>query len=394
MLGGSLWVSLLRNSMGAALIMGIFLLLDRPRFLMKRTIAYYLAFGAAAAGAYSVWYLVDRDMFVRFSGMVTIPLVGIFCILMSADFLYLSIYKLTLGFYLLSVTVFVGIDASRLWLGGNPWADIVLRIIVITIIFFLIIKYVRSHFQEGREFLGEVMDLPSAVTLIVIVMIAFMGAYWPDSHPLSVSRVMRIAAMLAMAGIIQWMTFRAYFYRGREHYCRIEKDLLEVNELLLRRQLKQMKTLDTEKDRGRHICTNATVRSILAVYEEYAEVEGIRTKMYADIDEKIAVREIDMAAILVSILEKAIHDCCHAGKEEPWIYLSLVQNKNKIVIQCENCCISEERRGEYQEHWRVKASSICNVIGYYNGEMEFYVEDGRFIFRILLNTGNGSLKTQ
>lgn len=388
MLGGSLWVSMLRNGMGAALIMGVFLLLDRPRFPMRKAVGCYLGFGAAAVLAYSAWYLLDISGYIRFSGIVTIPLIGIFCISLSADLLYLSIYKLTLGFYLLSVTVFLGVDVSRLWLGGNLWADIVLRLAVMLFLLFFIVRYVRPRFQEGRDFLGEVMDLPSAVTLVVIVMIAFTGAYWPDSHPLSVSRVLRISAMLAMAGIIQWMTFRAYFYRGREYYCQIEKDLLEVNELLLRRQLRQIKALGAEGGKERHICTKATVSGILSVYGTYAEEEGICADMHMDVEESIAVREIDMAAILVSILEKAIYECRYAGKEQPRICLFMEQNKHKIVIQCENTCAAKDKQEKYPEDWRVKASSIRNVISHYNGEIDFSVEGGMFVSRILLNMEN------
>lgn len=45
MLGGSFWIALLRNAMGAVMIMGIFLLLDRPRFPMKKMVLYYGLFG-------------------------------------------------------------------------------------------------------------------------------------------------------------------------------------------------------------------------------------------------------------------------------------------------------------------------------------------------------------
>ena len=38
MLGGSFWVAALRNSISAALMMLVFLLLDRPRFSMKKTV--------------------------------------------------------------------------------------------------------------------------------------------------------------------------------------------------------------------------------------------------------------------------------------------------------------------------------------------------------------------
>lgn len=393
MLGGSLWVSMLRNGMGAALIMGVFLLLDRPRFPMKKTIAYYLSFGAFAAGMFSLWYLMDASLFIRFSGIAAIPVVGIFCILMSVDLFYLSIYKLTLGFYLLSVTVFLGVDISRLWLGGNLWADIALRMIATGLTLVLVVRYVRPRFMEGREFLGEVMDLPSAVMLIVIIIIAFMGAYWPDGHPLSVGRVLRIAAVLAMAGIVQWMTFRAYFYKGRAHYCQIEDDLLEMNELLLCRQLRQIREAYMGMGKERQICSNAIVNGILSVYETYAGEEGIQTDMHVDIDRDIAVRETDMGAILVSILEKAIHECRFVKEEERRIVLFLEQNKNKIVIQCRNACAGEGWQREYPESWRAKASSICNVISHYNGEMEFSVQDGMIVSRILLNTKTAADKS-
>ncbi len=41
MLGGSFWIAMLRHMMGAALMMGVFFLLDRPRFSIKRTAVYY-----------------------------------------------------------------------------------------------------------------------------------------------------------------------------------------------------------------------------------------------------------------------------------------------------------------------------------------------------------------
>lgn len=38
MLGGSFWVAFWRNSLGAILLMGVFLLLDKPRFDMRKTV--------------------------------------------------------------------------------------------------------------------------------------------------------------------------------------------------------------------------------------------------------------------------------------------------------------------------------------------------------------------
>ena len=38
MLGGSFWVAVLRNAMSMGLMMSFFLMLDRPRYAMKKTI--------------------------------------------------------------------------------------------------------------------------------------------------------------------------------------------------------------------------------------------------------------------------------------------------------------------------------------------------------------------
>ena len=45
MLGGSFLVALMRNGMSITLMLSFFLMLDRPRFTMKKTICYYVIFG-------------------------------------------------------------------------------------------------------------------------------------------------------------------------------------------------------------------------------------------------------------------------------------------------------------------------------------------------------------
>lgn len=385
MLGGSFWIAMLRHMMGAALMMGVFFLLDRPRFSIKRTAVYYCAFGMLAAAAFGVWYLADVQIFIRLSGFMAIFVVGIFCIAMSADFVYLSVYKLTLGFYLLSVMVFLGIDGSRLWFGGSLWADIALRAATGTVMLLFIIKSVRPRFQSGREYLSAVMDLPSAITLVVMLMIAGVGAYWPDDHALSVNRVVRIAVMLAMTGIIQWMTFRTYLYRGKEYCCRMEKELMELNELLLERQLRQMQVSGANVAHAQQICDNVTVSNILSTYIAYADEEKIGIKVQADIDAQIQVREFDIAAILVSIFENAIYECRNSYGKKRQINVVLLQNKNKVVLMCQNTCAPKREQEEYPAYWKEKAECIRKLVRYYNGEVEFLVEDNVRVSKVLLD---------
>ena len=76
MLGGSFWVAALRNSISAALMMLVFLLLDRPRFSMKKTVWCYGIYWVLLITGFSIWYALDQEGFVRASGMMAIPAVG------------------------------------------------------------------------------------------------------------------------------------------------------------------------------------------------------------------------------------------------------------------------------------------------------------------------------
>ena len=58
MLGGSFWIAALRNTISIGLMMGFFLMLDRPKFSMKKTIYCYIGSGGALIAAYSLWYLL------------------------------------------------------------------------------------------------------------------------------------------------------------------------------------------------------------------------------------------------------------------------------------------------------------------------------------------------
>ena len=199
MLGGSFWIAFVRNGMGAGLIMAVFFLMDHSR--LRKVLLFYFIFWVLAVVFYSFWYLYDIESFIRFAGVLTVPVFGIFGLIISRDPIYVSLYKLALGFYLLSVTVFLGIDISRIWFDGNMWADIVVRLIVIFIILLILYKKVRKKFLAGIDILQDEMDLLSAINVLLSIMVAALMAFWPDSHEFSLYRATRIAVLLFMAGI-------------------------------------------------------------------------------------------------------------------------------------------------------------------------------------------------
>lgn len=428
MLGGPFWIAFLRATIGAGLIMGVFLLLDRPKFPMRKTLVYYVLFGCLVVVSFSFWYMLDRERYVRFSGISVFPVVGSFCMWMSREKVYLSLYKIALGFYLLAVTTVCGIDVSRLWFEGNIWVDIIFRMVTTSVILLVILRKIRPHFLEGVDILGEEMSIFSIAALFASIVIAGFAALWPGDRTLSIVRIMRILVLFIMAGLIQYMMFRMYLHQGRERRYQAEKELLEMNEELLYHQLKEMRESgkealrmrhdirhhfllieeyikngenekllayvkqyeeDVESGRAERICVNETINSILTVYGRYAKKEKIRITMDVKAAEEIAVRNIDMVAVLANVVENAIHGCLRSERTEKKIGLSIIQKDNKIVIRCKNTCAEnvEFRNGlpVSPSGRNVGISSIMKVVSDYNGDTDFSIADGMFTVRILMH---------
>lgn len=429
MLGGSFWIAGLRNIMGAGLMMSVFLLLDRPKLSMKKTVWYYIIFALLLVLLYGFWYLADHVGYVRFAGMVSFLVVGAFLIFMSADTIYLSFYKLTLGFYLMSVTVFCGVDVSRIWFNGSIWADIETRIVIETAMLYVIIFKVRKSFHEGIDYLREEMNFFSMITVLLSILIAAFMALWPSAYRFSMLHVVRTIVLFFMAGIIQYMVFKVYLHKGRERHYQVEKEFLETNERLIRRQMELMSDSKEELARVRHdirhhcllieeyirkeennkllayvkqykedvesvaereyICGNETINSILSVYIKQAKKEKIEVSMLVRAEGEIAVRDVDLVAVIANIFENAIHGCLASGKPKPKIHISLTRKGKKMVILCRNTCAENIKmiNGVPKPYMGngVGISSVLKVVSYYNGESEFIVEVGMFIARILLN---------
>lgn len=419
---------MLRNGIGAGTIMAVFLLLDRPRFTMKLTIWLYSLFMFLAVTVFSFWYLYSSDTYVRFSPLLSIVVVGFFCINMSSDTLFLSLYRFTLGFYILSVMVFCGVDVSRIWFGNSVWADIIVRVVMAAVIIYIIATRVRKSFLSGIDYLCEEMDGFSSVTVFLSILTAGLVAFWPGARQLSMFHVVRTVILFFMAGMIQYMVFQIYLHQGKERRYQKENELLAINEQLMLRQLEILRESERKSVRIRHdvrhhcllmeeyikkrqldkllnyvqqyrediesrssprICANDTINGILSLYERRAREKNINVTINVRVSGEITVRDIDLTAILANIFENAIQGCTASGEPEQAIHISITRKGKKIVVQCRNTCARDRKQEVCMPNsgkaGGVGMSSIITVVSYYSGESEFFVEDGMFVARVLLN---------
>lgn len=431
MLGGSFWIALLRNTISTGLMLSFFLMLDRPRFSMKKTVWCYIVFGVSLVSVYSGWYLLANKSFVKFAALSVLPVIGSFCSFMSRERLYLSVYKMALAFYLFSVCTFLGVDVARWWCGGNLWIDIVVRVICSVIILLFTWFKFRKQFLEGVDFLMQEMDLFSSTTLFVSVMFGAIMAYWPNLQGFSIFNMVRAFLILFMAGTLQYAILHLYIHLGYEHYYQAEKELLEVNEQLLHQQMDLMRESEVEAARIRHdvrhhtllikeyvrkkeyeelleylaqydedvekwkaedISRNRVVNSILSSYARKARSQDIQVDMDVRVAEGLPIRDIDWVAILANVFENAIHGCADSGLPQQKIDIYIARKGNKVIIQCRNTSNGDVvfRKGlpQSKKGGGIGIFSIIKAASNYKGETDFAMEDGQFVTRILLNICN------
>ncbi len=428
MLGGSFWVAFLRNTISTVLMLAFFLMMDRPRFCIKKTVWYYTIFGIFMITVYSVWYLAANSSFVRFAALSTIPVIGGFCSIMSREVVYLSLYKIALAFYLFSVCTFCGVDAARWWFEGNLWVDVFVRFVCLVLILVFTWFKLRRQFLNSVDFLLQEMDLFSVATLFVSVMLGAIMAYWPNLQGFSVFNMVRAFLFLFMSGTLQYAILHLYIHLGQEHYYQAEKELLEVNKQLLYQQMDLMKESEMDAARIRHdvrhhtllireyvqkgeydqllayltqydedvekwkvkdVSRNRAVNSILTAYAKKARGQNIQVTMKVKLAENLPIRDTDWIAILANMFENAIHGCAASEREQQKIDIYIAQKKNKVMIQCRNTSSGEIvfRKGlpQSDKGGGMGVFSIIKAASRYEGETDFSVQDGMFITRILLN---------
>lgn len=428
MLGGSFWVAFLRNTISTVLMLAFFLMMDRPRFCIKKTVWYYTIFGIFMITVYSVWYLAANSSFVRFAALSTIPVIGVFCSIMSREVVYLSLYKIALAFYLFSVCTFCGVDAARWWFEGNLWVDVFVRFVCLVLILVFTWFKLRRQFLNSVDFLLQEMDLFSVATLFVSVMLGAIMAYWPNLQGFSVFNMVRAFLFLFMSGTLQYAILHLYIHLGQEHYYQAEKELLEVNKQLLYQQMDLMKESEMDAARIRHdvrhhtllireyvqkgeydqllayltqydedvekwkvkdVSRNRAVNSILTAYAKKARGQNIQVTMRVKLAENLPIRDTDWIAILANMFENAIHGCAASEREQQKIDIYIAQKKNKVMIQCRNTSSGEIvfRKGlpQSDKGGGMGVFSIIKAASRYEGETDFSVQDGMFITRILLN---------
>ena len=432
MLGGTVYVAMLRFAVSLAGTILLYSLMSEPRYDRKRMAGYYGALSVSLIAFAGVWYWIDWASCVRMVAFVMFVVFAGFSLLLSRDSLYLSLYKLALTFYLLAVFLIGGIEVSIIFFDRNVWADIVARILLILLMALFIEKRIKKSIRGFGHYVENELDRFSVMVLIISLLSGIGFILNPNIRDQTPYRLFQIVMNFFLTGALQLLVFRLYLHIGKEKEYQKENQLMQMNHRLLERNmeileesleagrrirhdarhhnaviaeyirrgqkeelLQYLKEYEKELDvrTPENICANTAVNNILSAYTRRAKRQQIKVILDIDIRKNLTIPNIDLVTILANAYENAIYGCMEVQKQMPsqqcFIHLMIRKKKNKLVICCRNTCRIETEFKDGQPMLEytggVGVLSIIKTAENFDGEYDFKNDNGVFVFRLIMN---------
>lgn len=431
MLGGSVWIALLRFTISLAGVILLFSRMSESRFDRKKTVICYGGFTVVVLIPACIWYVTDWENCVRIVAIAMYVCFAVFAVFMSSDSVYLSVYKLALTFYLLAVFLISGLEIAVIFFNRNVWADIITRTILIVLMTLLIEKKLKSSIRAFSAYLEKEVDKFSVAVMIISMLFGIGFIMNPNVREATSYHIYQIITNFVLTGTLQLLMFRFYLHVGKEKEYEKEYQLIQMNHRLLERQLEileesvesgrrirhdvrhhnaviaeyvrrrqgeellqYLKEYDREMDQGivEKICDNTAVNNILSAYTRKARNEQIRVTLEVESGRDLEIQNIDLITILANAYENAIYGCMEVKRledRECFIHLTLRKKKNKLIISCSNTCRMETeiKNGQPKAEFTggIGVSCIIKTAEKYAGEYDFKNDNGVFVFRLIMS---------
>lgn len=432
MLGGSVYVALIRFALSLAGTVLLFSLISEARYNRRKTVVGYVCFGVVVIALAGVWYVIDWSSCVRIAAFAMYVCFCVFAFFMSRDPAYVTIYKLALTFYLLAVFLVGGIEVSILFFDRNVWADIAVRALLILLMAYFIDRKVKDPIRGFGDYVEHELDRFSVGVMIISLLFGIGFILNPNLREQTPYRLFQIMMNFFLTSALQLLVFRLYLHIGKEKEYQKENQLMQMNYRLLERNmellqesvesgrrichdarhhnaliaeyvrrgqdeelLQYLEEYDRQMDEhtAESICANTTVNNLLSAYTRRARKEQIRVTLDVTLGGNLTIPNIDLVTILANAYENAIYGCIEVRKQSPerecFIHLVLRRKRNKLVISCSNTCRAETefRDGQPKPEFTggIGVLSIIKTAENFGGEYDFQNDDGVFKFRLIMN---------
>ena len=216
MLGGSVYIALIRFAISLAGVILLFSRMSDSRFSRIKTIVCYGCFSAVILTMACIWYVADWESCVRMVAFAMYICFAVFAIIISSDSIYLSVYKLALTFYLLAVFLIGGLEVAMIFFARNIWADIVTRIILILLMAFFIEKKLKSSIKGFGDYVENEVDKFSVAVMVISILFGIGFILNPNIKEATPYRLYQIITNFVLTGTLQLLMFRFYLHIGKE----------------------------------------------------------------------------------------------------------------------------------------------------------------------------------
>ncbi len=432
MLGGPVYIALIRFSVSLAGVIILFCLMSEPRYERKKMLIGYGCFSTTEIVLACIWYMVDWESCVKLVAFVMFICFSVFAMCMSSDHIYLSVYKLALTLYLMAVFLIGGLEVSILIFHRNVWADIITRIILISLMTLFIEKKIKYAIRGFSYYVENELDHISVTIMIISILFGIGFILNPNIKDQTPYRLFQMVINFYLTGALQFLVFRLYLHIGQEKEYQKENQLMKMNQRLLERNMELLEESVESGRRIRHdarhhnaviaeyarrgqtvellqylkeynrktdsrspekICANTAVNNILSAYTRKAKREQIQVTLDVELARKLTIPNIDLVTILANAYENAIFSCIEVKKQsedrECFIHLMLKRKNNKLVICCRNTCRAETelKNGQPKPEFTggIGVLSIVKTAANYDGKYDFRNDNGVFIFRLIMN---------
>ena len=421
-------LSVLRNFLEVTIFCILFLSLDSPRFSWKKTCIAYGAFTVIVASIGTVWVLTAPKSYGKYCVVVLFLQAAVFFTIMSRDTIFQCMYNLSLQMFILFFMLFSGIWCAKKFFGGNPWADLGIRIFYMALLAFVYIRWFRRPYRRIADSLRHRWMGICAVSLAGNILLTICA-----TRPIQITLrsggeqllFISICVLLLMTHLV--LLYTLHLVQTEMGY-RQEMELTAVNNEMLRREIRlmqeQVETARLIRHDMRHhdlmvaeyagkgemqellsyldqhsrendfeqtvrICENMTVDHILDIYIRQARNRGIEVAFDVVVPEQTGIKESIFITVLGNVMENAIHGCERAASDRRRTDIYIRPKAGKLVIKVINSC---PEKVIFQEELPVRESgrgtgvvSIVHGVEECDGDVKFSAENGEFTTRILLN---------
>ncbi|MEY8319998.1 GHKL domain-containing protein [Lachnospiraceae bacterium 46-61] len=426
-LGITTQLSICRNLLEIIQLCSLFLVLDNPKYSYKKTIFYYIFFILFHVLVGTIWVSVDSESFAKYCTISIVIWSILFFYSLSKDTLFQVIYNVCLQTFVLLFGIYISISLTNIFCNGNPWIDILFRILYFV---FVLCAYYYALRKTYRELANTFK-----INWRILALIAFLGdilVIYCGMHPTHVM-IRSLREQILFVGIctILFAThivmLQMMFTMLKENLIKEELKYTAMNNAFLEKEFSEIQKSIWTSKRIRHdsrhhnliiaeyakkgdidgllqylseqeqeiesnafklYCENRTINSIFTVYAEKAEMAGITISVDAKVGNDINIRDIDLTAILGNMLDNAIHGCQQSGKTPTKIDAVLHIKCRKLAIIVKNTCSDdiyfEQGIPKSKQKEGIGIQSIIRSVNIYNGNIDFKCENNLFLCRVLI----------